>query len=102
MAFKERELPKMDWKAASAEEREEAMKLLAKKKDRLDRIKKGELKGAGGVSWAEMSPEQKEKAKKYAHRRNVRQALLLAKATAAGVVVSDKEVDAEIAKRNKK
>lgn len=91
---------RVDPKKASKEEMDRAFALLAKEKERKDKISKGEIKG--GRSWAEMSPEQKAKSKKYNYKRMIRQTLLLAKATAAGVTVSDKEVDAEIAKRTKK
>jgi len=91
---------RVDPKRASKEEMDRAFALLAKEKERKDKIAKGEIKG--GAKWSEMTPEQKAKSKKYNYRRMIRQALLLVKATAAGVTVSDKEVDAEIAKRVKK
>lgn len=90
----------VDPKKASKEEMDRAFALLAKEKERKDKIAKGEIKG--GKSWAEMSPEQKAKSRKYNYRRLIRQTLLLAKATAQGITVSDKEVDAEVAKRIKK
>lgn len=92
----------IDAKRAKPEELQEALNLLAKKRERQDKIKRGEIKGNYGVPWSEMSPEQKSKAKKYAYRRLVRQSLLLGKAAAAGITVSDKEVDAEIARRQGK
>lgn len=105
MAFAKREIDpkfKIDPRKATKDELDEAMALLAKKRERAERVKKGELKGSYGVPWSEMSKEQKDKARKYAARRVVRQSLLIAKAAAAGVTVSDKEVDAEIAKRSAK
>jgi len=91
---------KVDPRKASKEEMDRAFALLAKEKERKDKIAKGEIKG--GRSWAEMSDEQKAKSKKYNYKRMIRQGLLLAKAAAAGITVSDKEVDAEIAKRTAK
>jgi hypothetical protein len=91
---------KVDPKKASKEETDRAFALLAKEKERKDKIAKGEIKG--GRNYAEMTPDQRAKQKKYNYRRLIRQTLLLAKATAAGLVVSDKEVDAEVAKRSKK
>ena len=90
---KERPTPKLSWDKISQADREEALKLLAKKKDRLERIKRGELKGSTGISWKDMTPEQKAKARMYAYRRNIRLALLAKKATAAGITVTDHEVD---------
>jgi 3-mercaptopyruvate sulfurtransferase SseA len=105
MGFAKREIDprfKVDPKRASQKDLEEAMELLAKKRDRADRVKKGELKGAGSTPWAELSEEQKTKFKRYATRRALRQKLLLAKATAQGLAVTDKEVDAELARQTKK
>lgn len=93
---------KVDPKKASKEEMDEAFALLAKKKETVDRIKKGELKSSYGVAYKDMTPEQKAKSRKYNTRRLVRQSLMVAKAVAAGIIVSDKEVDAEIAKKVKK
>lgn len=92
---------KIDPKKATQKDLDEAFALLEKKKVREARVKAGELKGTYGVPWSQMSPEQKAKARKYNARRLVRQSLLIAKAVAAGITVSDKEVDAEINKRAK-
>lgn len=90
---------KIDPKKASQKDLEEAFALLQKKRYHEARVKAGEIKGTSSRSWGDMTPEQKEKARKYNYRRMVRQKLLVAKAIAAGITVSDKEVDAEIAKR---
>ena len=89
---------KVDPKKLSKEEMDEALRLLEAKRIRKARVDAGELKGYG-VSYKDMTPEQKEKAKKYARRRLIRQNLLIAKAEAMGVTVSDAEVDAEMAKK---
>ena len=93
---------KIDPKQISKEEMAEALRLLESKRIRKARIDAGELKGTTGVLYSEMTPEQKEKAKKYARRRLIRQSLLLAKAAAAGITVSDKEVDEAMTKTGKK
>lgn len=105
MAFTAREIdPKyrIDPKKASQKDLEEALALLARKREKADRIKRGELKGSYGVPWSEMTKEQKERALKYARRRAIRLSLLVAKAADQGIVVTDKEVDAEIARRQGK
>jgi len=105
MAFTKKEVDpkfKVDRSKATKEELDEALALLAKKREHSARIKAGELKGSYGVPWSEMTKEQKDKARKYAARRLVRQSLLTAKAAAQGITITDKEVDAEIARRTKK
>jgi ClpP class serine protease len=89
---------KIDKKKASQAEIDEALALLEKKRVHQAKVEAGEIKGYA-KTWAEMTPEQKAKAKKYTYRRTVRQSLMIAKAVAAGITVSDKEVDAELAKK---
>ena len=91
---------KIDPKKAKPEEIETALALLEKKRVHEARVKAGEIKGYA-QSWRDMSPEQKAKMKKYNYRRMIRQSLLISKAVAAGYVISDKEVDAEINRRAK-
>ncbi len=83
---------KFDPKKASAEQIAKGLELLGKTETRKARIAAGEIKG-GGV-WAELSPERKAKALEYSKKLRVRQQLILKKAAAAGITVSDKEVDA--------
>lgn len=79
---------------------DEAFALLAKKKERQAKIEAGLIKGSyKGKLYSELSDEQKEKARKYAARREIRRSLLIEKAKAQGITVSEKEVDDEIAKK---
>jgi len=89
---------KIDPKKASSKEVEEALALLEKKRVREAKIKAGEIKGSQGRNWAEMTPEQKGKARSYNRRRNARQALMVAFAESKGYTPSDKEIDAYITK----
>jgi len=93
---------RVDPKKATKEELEEAFALLSKKRERIAKIKSGELKGYTGLPYSALSEEQKAKLRKANQRRLVRQSLIIAKATAAGIVVSDKEVDAAIAAKKGK
>ena len=93
---------KIDPKKASQKDIEEALSLLEKKNLRKARVEAGELKGAAGVPYSELSPEQKKQRQKYTYRRMIRQSLLIKKAVAQGITVTDKEVDDELAKKKKK
>lgn len=93
---------KVDPKKASKEQQERAFELLAKDEERKDKIKRGVIKGTSYKKYSELSPEQKAKAQQATARRAVRQGLIIDKAKAAGITVTEKEVDAEIAKRAKK
>lgn len=86
---------KIDTSKVSPEEFERAMELLEKDKIRKEKIKRGEIKG--GLKWSEMSEEQKDKARLAARKRNAKIKLLCEKATAAGITVSDEEVEAAMA-----
>lgn len=92
---------KIDKSKATKEEIAEGLALLEKKRVHSAKVEAGEIKGYAG-SWANMTPEQKAKAKKYTYRRAIRQSLLIAKAVAAGITVNDREVDDAIAKKVKK
>jgi ClpP class serine protease len=92
---------KIDKGKATKEEIAEGLALLEKKRVHAAKVEAGEVKSYAR-SWSEMTPEQKTKAKKYTHRRSVRQSLLISKAVAAGITVSDKEVEDAIAKKVKK
>jgi hypothetical protein len=86
---------KFDPKKATAEQIAKGLELLGKTETRKKRIEAGEIKGSYG-NWAEMSPERKKKALDYSKKLRVRQQLILRKAAASGISVSDKEVDAEL------
>jgi len=84
---------KFDPKRASADQIAKGLELLGKQETRKARIAAGEIKGSYG-SWAEMPPERKKKALEYSKKLRVRQQLILRKAAAQGISVSDKEVEA--------
>lgn len=92
---------KVDPKKASKEQMDRAFELLAKDEERKDKIKKGVIKGTSYKKYSELSEEQKAKVQAASARRLIRQGLIIAKAKAQGITVTDKEVDAEIAKRAK-
>jgi polyphosphate kinase 2 (PPK2 family) len=76
---------------------EEGLKLLSKKREREDKIKRGEIKGATYKKRSEMSETELAKADAAAKRRNARIKLLLEKAAKAGIEVTDKEINAFLA-----
>lgn len=78
------------------EQIEEGLRLLAKKVERDEKIKRGEIKGATYKKSSELTPEQLEKRRKLTQRLTVKSQLLVKKAKAAGIVVSEAEVDAAI------
>jgi len=86
---------KYDPKKATAEQIARGLELLGKQDTRKKRIEAGEIKGYS--TWAEMSPERKQKAMDYSKKLRVRQQLILQKAAKAGISVSDKEVEAAMA-----
>jgi len=83
---------KFDPKKATAEQIAKGLELLGKTETRKKRVEAGEIKGYS--TWAEMKPEQKAKAMEYSKKLRIRQQLILRKAAAAGISVSDKEVEA--------
>ncbi len=76
---------------ASPEDIERALSLLSKEKERKARVARGELKS--GKSWSELTEEQKEERRAYNRRRQVKLQILSNKAIAAGITVSEEEVD---------
>lgn len=92
---------KVDPKKASKEQMERAFDLLAKEEERKDKIKRGVIKGTSYKKYSELSDEQRAKVQAASARRLVRQGLIIEKAKAAGITVTEKEVDAEMAKRAK-
>ncbi len=93
---------KIDPKKASADDIRAALALLEKKRVHDAKVEAGEIKGYAGTSWKDMSPAAKEKAKLYAKRIAIKTSLIIAKAVAAGITISEKEIEAEMAKRTKK
>ena len=77
--------------SVSPEELDRALMLLAKEKERKAKIARGELKS--GRSWSELTEEQKEERRAYNRRRQAKLQLLANKAIAAGITVSDEEVE---------
>lgn len=92
---------KVDPKKATKEQLERALELLAREEERKDKIKRGVIKGSRQVKYADLTPEQKAARNKANLRRQVRQQLIVQKAKAAGITVTEKEVDAEMAKKVK-
>lgn len=88
-------MAKLDMKKLSKEEVERALALLEKDIERKEKIAKGEIKG--GLKWAEMSEEQKERARAAARRRNAKIAVIVQKALAKGLDATDKEIDEYLA-----
>lgn len=79
-------------KQVSKEQMERALELLEKETIRKDRIAKGEIKGSR--KWSELKPEEKAKLKANEARRRAKIAIIIEKATAKGIGVTDAEVDA--------
>lgn len=75
------------------EQIEEGLKLLAKKYERDEKIAKGIIKGTTYKKSSELTPEQLKKRQALTQRLTAKQAILVAKAKAAGITVSDAEVD---------
>jgi ClpP class serine protease len=89
----------IDPKSATKEDIAEALRLLEAKKVRDARIEAGEIKGTYTKPYSEYTEEEKERAREYNRRRLARQTLLVNKAIAAGLSVSDAEIDEYIAKK---
>jgi hypothetical protein len=89
---------KVDPKKATQKQLEEAFELLAKKNEREDKIKRGVIKGHAGKAYSEMTADEKKQRQAYSKKRMIRQSLLVAKAKAAGITVSEKEVDEYLSK----
>jgi len=82
----------IDVNKASQADLEEALLLLAKKKERKAKIERGEIKAPKTKSWSELSEEEKEKRRGFEKKRRVKMALLAKKAEAAGITVSEDEI----------
>jgi len=87
----------IDPRKATKEQIEQALALLNKQEERKEKIKRGEIKGS--KKWSEMTPEEKSKAKLYEAKRTAKIKILCEKATAAGITVSEKEIDQYLAKK---
>ena len=85
---------KFDPKRASADQIAKGLELLGKAETRKARIAAGEIKGAAGKAWGELTVEEKAKRLDYSKKLRIRQQLILRKAAAAGISVSDKEIEA--------
>lgn len=87
----------MDALKPTKEEIQEGLALLRKKIERDEKIKRGELKPSY-KKVADMSPKEKEAYQLANRKSSIRVKLMLAKAKAAGIVVTEAEIDAELAK----
>lgn len=76
---------------ATDEEISRGLELLAKEKLRKHKIETGQIKGE--PKWADMTEEQKDKARYQGKRYNARIKLMVDKAKEAGIEVTDDEVD---------
>lgn len=87
----------IDPKKVTKEQMERALELLEKEQVRKDRIAKGEIKGS--KKWSELTQAEKNKFKEREARRRAKIAVLIEKATAKGITVSDAEVDKYLASK---
>lgn len=87
----------IDPKKVTKEQMERALELLEKEQVRKDRIAKGEIKGS--KKWSELTDAEKAKFKDREARRRAKIAVLIEKATAKGITVSDQEVDKYLASK---
>lgn len=87
----------IDPKKVTKEQMERALELLEKEQVRKDRIAKGEIKGS--KKWSELTQAEKDKFKEREARRRAKIAVLIEKATAKGITVSDAEVDKYLASK---
>jgi hypothetical protein len=76
------------------EEVSEGLRLLAKKRERDAKIKAGLIKGHTAKSYKDMTPEEKAKRQAYSKRKQIKDALIAKKALAAGIKVTEAEIDA--------
>lgn len=82
----------LDPKKATADQIAKGLELLQKEEVRKERIAKGELKG--GQKWSELSKDQKAARLLSGRKRNAALVLYKQKAIAAGITVSEAEIDA--------
>lgn len=76
----------------------EGLKLLNKKIERDEKIKRGEIKGYTYKKSSELTPEQLKKRREQTRRLTAKNSILVKKAKAAGIVVTEAEVEAEMKK----
>ena len=81
----------VDANEATDEDIQRGLELLAKEKERKHKIETGQIKGE--KKWADLTDEEKEKARVQGKRYNARIKLLCDKAKEAGLTVSDAEVE---------
>lgn len=77
------------------EQIEEGLKLLAKKIERDEKVKRGELKPSY-KKVSEMSPDEKKKYQEMNKRYTIKNQLTLEKARKAGITVTEAEIDARM------
>jgi len=87
---------KVDQKKASKEDLDKALELLAKQRFTAERVKKGEIKGSYFKKVGDMTPEQQKVYRTRQARTLAKNAIFMKKAKAAGISVTDVEVDAYI------
>lgn len=92
--------PEIDIKKATKEDIEAGLKLLQKKREYEERVKRGELKGP--KKWKDLTPEEKAKAreqgKKYALRLKAIQILKDRALEKLGVKITEEQIQEEIKK----
>lgn len=91
----------LDPKKASPAEVAEGLALLEKKRVRDDRIARGEIKGTTYTSMADLSPEEAAKVRTRGKVMRVKNSILVEKAIAKGITVSEAEIQAKIASMGK-
>lgn len=82
---------------ASDEEVQRGLELLAKEKERKHKIETGQIKG--DKKWADMSDDEKDKAREQGRRYNARIKLTVEAAKAAGIEITDEDVEEYLAAR---
>ena len=81
----------VDANNATDEDIQRGLELLGKEKERKHKIETGQIKGE--KKWAELTEDEKEKARQQGKRYNVRIKLYVEKAKEAGITVTDDEVE---------
>ena len=89
----------IDPNKATEDQIAKGLAMLAKEETKKKRIAAGELKGHSSKPYSEMTEEEKAKRQEYNTRRRIKQTMLIQKALDAGLSVTDKEVEKEMASR---
>jgi hypothetical protein len=90
----------VDFSKPTKEQIAEGLRLLAKKVERDEKVARGELKPSF-KKVSEMTAEEKAAYTKSSRRATLKAGLIVQKAKAAGIQVSEAEIDAEYAKKYK-